>query len=279
MKVSALFLLRLVVSFAVVVPIVFFGVINPHQQALDQVTSQKETVAAVVTALNEGQKKLKELPGPKSITPQTRKAAHDYAQKLNAVLPVFNTAVPSRLPILTSLWAEEKVTKYNAAASDTKLVNALGQAKGALQGGEAFFNHYYAVMKALANLLEYNPTVDTKSTNGDVLAGAMEAAGGGLAATQKGLDDAPKYFDTTLDNVKKQIELVDSARNSYSQAISKSHLGGSEKSDFIAAVASAQASIIANRQAFWVTYQKALQDALAKAYTGLQAQSGALNSL
>jgi hypothetical protein len=268
------FILRVGVSLAVVWAVAFFVVVLPHDQALEQIKQQAKSIEAVQTALTKGQELLSSLPDPKSIAPQTKDAARNYTQKISSAIPVFNMQAPSKLPAFTPIWSEEKITKYNTVANDTKFINALDQAKASLQGGEAFFNHHYAVMKALANLLEYNPAQDTSYTNNDAIIGAMEAAGSGLATTLKRLDDAPKYSDPTLDGVKKKVKDLDAAREAYYKALKSGQGWSSQKAAFIAAVTNAQTSLIADRQAFWSASVVGHLHALGQAQKELQGFAG-----
>lgn len=259
--------------------LLYFLVALPHQQALEKAKASKDQIITVQKSLDNGADQIRGLPQPSSITPQVFGAAKDYVGQIDALLPTVNPGHVDQPKQISSNLFDKYIQDYNQVIAKKGYVDSLGQGLTALGDDLDFLNHYRASMYAAANLLEYNPELESKDKQPGDIPPLLQAAAVGLDKTIARLNDAPKFKDDTLTALIDEVKKVDAARKTYEDALSANPPALSQRSAYIAAVAAAQKAIIANRQKFWEENYNNYADKTAQAAEALRPFSTDIQNL
>jgi hypothetical protein len=123
---------------------------------------------------------------------------------------------------------------------------------------KAFLDHQAAVMRALANLLEYDPAADLSASDPDTQTQHLNAAQAGLSISIQRLNAAPKYAnDKTISQLADDINSVEAARGELAAQVGKPEFN-EQKQSFMLTVSQIQNQIITNRNNFWASQQPGL---------------------
>lgn len=254
---------RLALSFALVFGVAFFFFVRPQQTVNSTVNNHLNEVQNLNQSLQNARERLKLLSSPDSIKP-SEPGARMYANQLDDAKGVFTVPKLNWPPPVKNIRKEEKVIKFNAVLANNTYRNTVVASQQALKADQDFILHHAAVMRAVANLLEYNPEADLSSGKEEEIYQRLIVAKEGLDRALKRLDEAPKYTsDKTVNEVKKSIQSVQGSLQKLTESLSKPEYAA-EKKEFAGLVKSAQVQIIKNRAAFWEPEKTKLIEATEK---------------
>jgi hypothetical protein len=279
---SALWIaVRVIAALVVAGLVLWFALIAPRQAALVEIDDHVKRLTTVMMALENGQTKFSGLPNTIDIKLQAKGAAKAYVYAIETAVSVVNVDVPAPPKAVMPYWRNEKIDQYNAFARNTDYAVALAQSAEALHGAQALINHHRAVMYAIANVLEYNPTEDTKSNQPEAILPALEAAAAGLEKTIIRINEAPQFKGDGAAAIIAEVRNIETARQAYYNAITADtvRVSGAEKDAYIKAVANAQHFILTNRQEFWAANREAPIKAMQKAREALSTHADVLRNM
>lgn len=253
-KKTVLYILpRLLVSFAVVLGTGYIFFVQPKQAAQNTIRSHIQETRNLSQALQNSRERLKTLSQPQTIVPG-KPGARAYANQLNDAKGAFGADQPKVPKILENKTQDKRVSQFNQVITDKDYQNSLADASRILAFNRDFLSHQAAVMKALANLLEYDPAVDMAAgMKEEELQARLQATQAGLERTLQRLDQVRHYtsdkslYQVTVLVDKLQKEQIRLTENMTNPEFSK------RKQDFIDLVRTTQIQIIENRDIFWVS--------------------------
>lgn len=222
---------------------------NPEGKIDQQVSAAQN----VQTSLEQAASTLKGLPGPSVITLQLLGSARDYTERLLVSAPVFNHESPAVLTTLRSFPPHQKIRAYNTVVSDAAFISTYGESRTLLDSVKELVSYHTAVMKALENLLEYQPAADTDKADQEELLQALRTTGGGLEKTNARLDSLPDYTDETMPATRELLAELETIRKEYETAVELGKDQGPLRQRYIEAFSEAQQTILADRETFWST--------------------------
>jgi hypothetical protein len=246
---------RLIASFIIVGLLVYLFIFRPHQQAVSGMNEHIQVINTAIQAFEKMPVRLKTLPQPESIKPGNKQSAHKHSQALKESIPAFDIKLTNDINPYSLIWKDGRVDMFNRFIEDGQNKKMLSQIQLTARSSYNLVAHHTEVMDALDNLLDYDPSKDTNSSDPEVVHSRMEAAQGGLDRTIKRIKDATNPLDPSLGGVEDSIKAVENARLKYHQAVGAGRLDGPERKRFVSVVSAAQTSIIANRQKFWMAAQ------------------------
>lgn len=237
---------------------IFYFFISAAGRAVDTtIKTHALEVRNLADDLKTARERMNSLANPSSIE-TAKPGAKAYADKAVEAQGSFDDFAPKMLRPIKSTARDDRIEPFNQIISNNGYTKTVLEASQVLKADKAFLIHHAAVMKAVANILEYNPTVDLSTNDTEQLNQRLSAAEAGLAKTIERLNDAPKYeSDKTLEEVKTQVQAVQQSRDKLASDL-LSDKYQTNKQEFIDVVQSAQKVIIANRSAFWVTESQKL---------------------
>jgi hypothetical protein len=278
MKSLVWILVRLAAGLALAVTTLWFLVLAPHQAALARIDAHVKSLSSALIALENGQKRIAELPGPATVEPQT-KSSKAYVQVLDTAVAVVNVEVPAKPGELTPYWRNEKIEQFNKIVRSPNYATSLNKSAEALKEARDFITHHRAIMHAVANVLEYTPSEDTKSSQPEELLPRLAAAAGGLERTIMRINEAPTYDDPTVKEIIDKVRQIETARKAFEDIVNNARVSGAEKDAYIAKVAEVQRFILANRQAFWEAHHGSVAKAMGAAHKDLMVHGSELRNL
>lgn len=250
MKIVSGLLVRLIVAFLVVGGILYIFVLSTQRTATNTINSHVRAARSFSNSLQTAHDRMKNLESPSVIMP-AQKGARQFANKINEAKGSFSSKTLTIPSTLDSLGQNERVIKFNEVVGDPLYRDTTLQATQALRDDQLLLTYHGAVMLALANLLEYNPSSDLSSGSSETLTQNLSAAQAGLQVTIDRLGSVPKYQpDQNLTDLIAIVSKLEPARAKLSSAIDTPDFS-KEKSAFITVIHKAQGNIIANRSNFW----------------------------
>ncbi len=219
-----------------------------NDKQIDQYGEQIRTLGGTI---NTAQNELAVLPGIEDIELQQKGAVRGYIDDIKKI--TIRIKPESYPKVHKTLWApieNNRIQTFNQTVGSEAFATALHTANDSLSQTVAALEYHTNVMSTLANVLEYNPAVDTSAASDQVIM-RIAAAGQGISNTLDSLDKASGYEDTEKSQLRSYIADIEAARFPYFTALTESRAAESEKQAYIAVVRSAQEKIMTNRQAFW----------------------------
>lgn len=262
-------LIRFVIGLGLSAAIVLLLIIRPHKQAVTVIETYVKQLKFADNSLEDGAKTLSDLPAPDTITLRSRGSVRSYVQTVKNALPAFNTQLPAQPDIGLVIWQNRAITTYNETSREEAFQEAYNRLSAAINNSANFTRHHAAIMQALANLLEYDPVIDTESTNPQVILDHLIAAAGGLNKTKHQLEQAPPYDDPSLEAIFSAIKTIEDRRDAFDTAAQAGTAQGPEKAAFITAVTDAQQTILHNRIEYWQSTQPDVSEQLRAARSGI----------
>jgi hypothetical protein len=200
--------------------------------------------------LQNARERIKSLQSPGSITP-AKPGAKAYSNKLAEAKGAFDAEAIKIPQSLGNQTKDRRTAAFNRIISNPAYRQAIAKSAQILKTDKAFLTHQADVMKALANLLQYDPVKDLSSSDANTLSQHLSAAQGGLQITIDRLKAVPQYErDKTLNDLPKLVSQVQAARDKVAATVGSDDFA-KDKQTFIDTVHQVQGQIIANRDKFW----------------------------
>ncbi len=277
-KAVLLLLARAAVCLLLAAGTLYFFIILPHDMALQKINSVASSVGEYQRALEGGATRIGALPDITEIKPQTPDSAHSYIQKLDSVLPDFNVSQALAPEAQKPVWSNRRIDSYNVLIKTNNFAENISSSYTDLKSTYNFLNHHRSALKALANLLEYNPSAETEGS-AELVKGKLEEAGDAMAKIVSQLEPLSGDPDKTLAEAIADVKKIDVAREVLYQDVGGVKSTPNARRLYIATVTSVQRRILDNRQAFWTYEKKIILDMLKAASVKLLPINAGLQSL
>jgi hypothetical protein len=211
--------------------------------------SYANQIILIFNSLRTTESQITSLPSD-SISPGIRGSVVDRANIYNqAAKQITITMSPQPPPNYKNPQTQEQ-KDFNEAMLNKDYSGTLDTAVLTLANDKAYFSHRAAVLKALANLLQYQPDIDMSTNDRAQIKDNLTAASDGLAKTITSLGSVPYYRDDqTLNEVTLMVRDAKNAADNLKKQINSGNFE-SDKTNYIAAIQRIQAEIIKNRNNF-----------------------------
>lgn len=239
-------------GFGVVLAIaILLGASYLRSQNHTSVDEYAEQIGSLVGSLESAQAVLGTLPDPSSLTLQKKGAVREYANQIDAVTSRLKTDYPKLHPPVRTPIKDSRVSKFNEIVTSHEFALSLRVSTEAMKEAITLLKYQASGIRTLANMLEYDPVLDTSADNTELI-GSLGAAGEGLIKLTQGLDKLTGTKDVYKKDVYTQIKNVDRSRQAYLTALMEGRPTEDLKQSYINTVREAQKTIKANRQEFWM---------------------------
>lgn len=272
-------LARVVLSLAVALGVLWFGVLQPHQQSIEYIGRFKNRVLEMQKALDRSAEPIRELARPAELALGKGQVVRQYVQSLASIEDDLNVLSIEEPKAQNIYWRDKTINNFNELLKDKVNILALTNGLTALRQAYTWVDHQAQTMSAVASLMDYDPSADIKGQSHDVIIDKMEAAAGGLQSTLQKLDRIAAYKGDSLKAVRAQVAKVEAARQAYFMALSAGRNEAALADHFIQAVHEAQHFIAADRNQFWVSHRGDTVKKLKSANTLLLNLTSGLNNV
>lgn len=242
---------RLLASLIIVSSLTYVLYVRPQQSTDNVISNHVSEIQNLNDSLQDAKERLKLLPSPATIK-YGEPGAKKHANLLDDSKGVFSASEVNFSSLNDNKIKKEKNTKPGALIMSGEYRSAVISSQKTLNAGQDFILHHASVMRALANLLEYNPSTDLSSDKEQEIYQRLEVAKAGLNRTLEKIEGAPKYEnDKTLNESINLINNLQAIRQKLSESLSQPQYT-KVKQDFISSVELSQKAIIENRAEFWL---------------------------
>ncbi len=250
---AALLVIGLVVSVLIWLPV---------QSSRKLVSNQLSVTSSGIKKLKEAENLLTGLPTIENVQLQQMGSAKAYAENANKVAGNFSALTiirPKRIkPIFGLNFSQSQiVSDVNGIIVRIKQHTLYKNAAADIQSADRLMVYHAAVSGALVNILEYNPTKDTKnfSLQSDDTKKRLDLAQQGLRKADQRLQEAQKmYEDPSLNEVTASISVLRAARFKLTQ--------DANTKEWIKVFSEQQQKIVKNRTVFWQKAKRQMVDKL-----------------
>lgn len=205
-----------------------------------------------------------------SLSPGIRGSVVDRANIYNQAAKQVTITMPPQPPPNYKNPQTQEQKDFNEAVLNKDYSGALDTAVLTLAKDKAYFSHRAAVLKALANLLQYQPDIDMSTNDRAQIKDNLTAASDGLTKTIARLGSVPYYRgDQTLNNVTLMVRDAKNAVDNLKKQINSSNFE-SDKTNYIVTIQRIQAEIIKNRNNFRDGENRRLLATTSNAYQKLE---------
>lgn len=262
------FFLRFAIALISVSLVTLYFIWQPYLSARKLADGQRHDVEKTQQALTAARKTLDGLISPSDLPlqdPRTARAYADDASKASEAVSVATLDLPASLRTVPFQRAGSKlIRQVNQILSDPATGKSYTEAGAALKTADMLLTYHAAMSLAVANVLDYNPTMDFQQfdLNSEDTRGRIAAAQDGLRKTSERVEEARKlYDDPTSEEIVRSIQVVQQELD----LLEKSGDLGRFSSEF----KKQQEIIRANRAAFWLVESKNIIAQLSEAVANL----------
>jgi energy-converting hydrogenase A subunit M len=232
--------------------IIILGLTYSQSQDHKRIDSYAEQIGSLLGTLESAEAELTNLPDPDSFALQKKGAARSYASEVEKVINRLKKDYPTTPPELTTPIKDERIRNFNAIVKNEDFANSLKISSESLNDAIELLEYQVASLRALANLLEYDPVLDT-SVDDTQVGGRLAAAGEGLTKIVDNLQKLPDIEDTDKDLLMNEVKKVNADRQPYLDALTESRTSDELKQKYIATTIAAQIALQSALQKFWAT--------------------------
>lgn len=223
-KLLRLFGKRFIVSLAVATSLALLLVRWSYLRARDTAAQQTEQTAQAEQTIVKAHRALEGLPKIETLKTQEISTFRGYADNLksasDSVSPLsLRPLSPGPLPKYGNV-AIEYVDRVNRLAGDPQIKNTYEQAEAVMAELDKLLTYHAAMMKAVANVLDYNPSVDFQRFDlaDEETKQRLELAKNGLERVMAQVEEAAKlYEDPGIEEIKISIRSLQAERDLLTQ--------------------------------------------------------------
>lgn len=258
--------IRLVISLAIVGLGLFLFVWRPQHFAKIQADTHMREVLSLNSSLETAARRLNNTSGPNSIKPRAPGQAKAYVQEVARLYSPLNVNKP-KIPKKV-LAIDPKLKHFNEITHSLGYSKVLTKADKSAKNAYHIVDHHVMVMRALQNVIEYDPMANIGSAPPDAALNQIIQMRSGLEKATVALKQAEDSSDPALSQTQKLISQL------YDQAVTiavDGKLNQANLSAFDSAFLQAQVQILQNRQEFWDKYKPPTYKSLFEAQQKLNA--------